>query len=222
MRSPVHCVMAGAPARVRPGARDALWSSSRRRARPRRMFSARFRIAVQTYASISALLAPRISPCRTTVTRRFSVSATASSPSARLSLSTPPRIARPRPLTHAAKWSQAGASSARQRSSRTCNSPGITRQAPGRHSTAVGPSGRLPHRVPRKASDRSDTAQGPIFRAGRAVSPSSASGSESAMEEPARPPLEQCLPAHRPDGGRPRGGDPRAESKPPWRDGPTA
>src|SRR4029453_671776 len=56
-------------------------------------------MAMQTYASTSALLAPRISPRRTTVTRLFSVSATASSPSASLSRSTPPRIAGPRART---------------------------------------------------------------------------------------------------------------------------
>src|SRR5262245_53377931 len=99
-------------------------------------------MAVQTYASISALLAPRISPRRTMVTRLFSASATASSPSASPSLSTPPSTARPRALTHEAKYSHAGASPARQRSSRMRSSPGITRQAPD-HDTGVGrPAGQ--------------------------------------------------------------------------------
>src|SRR4029453_8251600 len=97
-------------------------------------------MAMQTYASTSALLAPRISPRRTTVTRLFSVSASASSPSAALSLSTLPRTARPRTLTHAAKLSHAGASPARQRSSSVRSSPGITRQARG-HDTGFGRSG---------------------------------------------------------------------------------
>src|SRR4030095_5911122 len=98
-------------------------------------------MAMQTYASTSALLAPRISPRRTTVTRLFSVSASASSPSAALSLSTLPRTARPRTLTHAAKLSHAGASPARQRASSVRTSPGITREARG-HDTGFGRRGR--------------------------------------------------------------------------------
>src|SRR4030095_6785948 len=94
-------------------------------------------MAVQTYASISALLAPRISPRRTMVTRLFNASATASSPSASLNLSTPPRTTRLLTLTHSAKRSNGVASPVRQRSSSVCSSPGITRQAP-EHGTHVG------------------------------------------------------------------------------------
>src|SRR5437867_1891244 len=133
-------------------------------------------MAVQTYASISALLPPRISPRRTTVTRLFSVSATASSPSASLSRSTPPRIARPRVVTQPAKRSHAAPSSARQRSSRACNSPGITR---------IGP-------------DISDTGWSRSFPIGmrRRAAPSSGSvrvkeGTMATRDEVARQPLEQ-------------------------------
>src|SRR4029450_10983772 len=84
--------------------------------------------------------APRISPRRTIVTRLFNASATASSPSASLNLSMPPKTTRLLTLTHAAKRSHAGASPVRQRSSSVCSSPGITRQAP-QPDTGAGSSG---------------------------------------------------------------------------------
>src|SRR5215475_940225 len=94
-------------------------------------------MAAQTYASISALLAPRIVPRRTTLMRLFSVSATASSPSASLSLSTPPTTARPRVLTHEAK------------------SP---TQAPRRHDSAR--AGRAAPRASLEQAPRHDTGVG--------------------------------------------------------------
>src|SRR5262245_30844987 len=164
-------------------------------------------MAVQTYASISALLAPRISPRRTTVTRLFSASATASSPTASPSLSTALSTARPRALTHEAKCSHAGVSPARQRSSRMRSSPGITRQAPG-HDTGVGRSGGqavAPLEISCEVRHRGEVDLADRRRARALIAGGVLLGDERARHLAHR----ALLAAYRADRGRPHGGHPR-------------